>query len=92
MKALRWLGSLALAVAVAAPALADVDARIGGTVRDQSNAFVAGAKVSIRNERTGEQRAAVTNEQGYFLIGALKPSSYTIKAEQTGFAPSSTPR
>ena len=87
MKALRWLGSLALAIAVAAPAFADVDARIGGTVRDQSNAFVAGAKVSIRNERTGEQRAAVTNEQGYFLIGALKPSSYTIKAEQTGFAP-----
>ena len=87
MKALRWLAALALAAGVAAPAWADVDARIGGTVRDQSNAFVAGAKVSIKNERTGEERSTVTNEQGYFVIGSLKPSTYTVKAEQPGFAP-----
>src|SRR5262245_56736234 len=87
MKVLKWLAALALAVGVSTPAWADVDARIGGTVRDQSNAFVAGAKVSIKNERTGEERSTTTNEQGYFVLGSLKPSTYTIKAEQAGFAP-----
>src|SRR5262245_36822318 len=88
MKVLNWLAlAVALAVGATAPAWADVDARIGGTVRDQSNAFVAGAKVSIKNERTGEERTTVTNEQGYFVLGTLKPSTYTIKTEQTGFAP-----
>src|SRR5215510_10334684 len=86
MKALRWLAALALAIGVAAPAMAQ-DARIGGTVRDPSNAFVAGAKVSVKNERTGEERSAVSNDQGHFLISSLKPSNYTIKTEMTGFAP-----
>jgi hypothetical protein len=58
---------------------------VTGTVRDQTNAFVAGATVSVKNERTGEQRNAISNDQGHFLIGYLKPSSYTIKAEKGGF-------
>jgi hypothetical protein len=84
MNVLKWL-ALALAIGVATPAFADE--RIAGTVRDQSNAFVKGAKVSAKNERTGEERTAVTNEQGYFLIGSLKPSNYTIRVEMSGFAP-----
>jgi carboxypeptidase family protein len=87
MKLSDWLSGLALALAMAAPALADVDqARIGGTIRDSSSAFVAGAKVLVKNERTGEERSAVSNDQGFFLIGALKPSTYTIRAERAGFA------
>ena len=48
-------------------------------------------RVRRRREGHGEERAdrrraqAVSNEQGYFLI-RLKPSSYTIKTEKTGFA------
>jgi Carboxypeptidase regulatory-like domain len=69
------------------PAAAQTDqGKVGGTVRDQSGAFVPGAKVTARNERTGEQRSALTNDQGYFLISYLKPSSYAIKAEHAGFA------
>jgi hypothetical protein len=86
MKVCTGLGTLAI-VALAAPAFADVEARIGGTVRDQSSAVVVGARVWVKNERTGEERSVVTNQQGFFLIGALKPSTYTIKAEQAGFAP-----
>ncbi|HEX7136209.1 MAG TPA: TonB-dependent receptor, partial [Vicinamibacterales bacterium] len=59
--------------------------KVGGTVRDQTSALVSGAKVTVRNEKTGEERTATTNDQGYFLIGFLKPSSYTIKAEKSGF-------
>ena len=28
----------------------------------------------------------MTNGQGYFVIGSLKPSTYTIKVEKSGFA------
>src|SRR5215470_12502841 len=59
--------------------------KFSGTVRDQTNAFVSGAKVTAKNERTGEERTALTNDQGYFLISYLKPSSYTLKAEKQGF-------
>jgi len=60
--------------------------RISGIVRDQSNAFVADAKVLVKSDKTGEERTAVTNGQGYFLIGSLRPAAYTIKVEKTGFS------
>ncbi len=88
MTMLRWVGALMVAATLATPAFAEVDrARIGGIVRDSSNAFVVGAKVLVKNEKTGELRTALTNDQGFFLIAALSPSTYTIKAEHTGFAP-----
>ena len=88
MNGATWIRTLAL-VALLAPSLsAQTDSgRISGTVRDQSNAFVAGASVTVKNEKTGEVRSAVSNDQGCFLVGPLKPSSYTIKVEKAGFAP-----
>jgi Carboxypeptidase regulatory-like domain len=60
--------------------------RVAGIVRDQSNAFVAEAKVLVKSEKTGEERTAATNSQGYFIVGSLKPSIYTIKVEKDGFS------
>ena len=60
--------------------------RIAGIVRDQSGAFVAGAKVTVKNEKTGEDRTVTTNGQGYFVVSSLKPSTYTITVEKPGFA------
>ena len=78
---------LVFCLAIASSAFAQTDqGRISGTVRDASNAFVSGAAVSVKNERTGEERRGTTNDQGYFVIGSLKPSTYTIKVEKTGFA------
>src|SRR5580765_1122048 len=82
----KWLTALFL-VAMSAAAMAQTDqGRFTGTVRDSSGAFVAGATVKVKNERTGEEREILTNQQGYFLLGSLKPSSYTIRAEKGGFA------
>jgi hypothetical protein len=83
----KWLAGFLLIVASAATAFAQGDqGRFTGTVRDQTNAFVAGATVKVKNERTGEERTVLSNQQGYFLIGSLKPSTYTIRAEKDGFA------
>jgi hypothetical protein len=81
--------SLAVAVLLALPASTSAQtdqARITGSVRDQSSAFVAGSAVKVKNERTGDERSALTNDQGHFMISGLKPSTYTVRVERTGFA------
>ena len=84
----KWLTALFFVAMCAATSMAQTDqGRFTGTVRDSSNAFVAAASVKVKNERTGEEREVLTNQQGYFLIGSLKPSTYTIRAEKGGFAP-----
>ena len=88
---MRLVSSLAVVLVLAlhaAPASAQTDqGRIAGTVRDSSNAFAANTPVRVRNERTGEERSVATNDKGYFLVGGLKPSTYAIAVEKTGFAP-----
>jgi len=83
----KWLAAFLLLAASAATAFAQVDqGRLSGTVRDQTNAFVTGATVKVKNERTGEEHTALSNQQGYFLVASLKPSTYTIRVEKDGFA------
>jgi hypothetical protein len=52
--------------------------RIAGTVTDSNGALVPGATVIVKNERTGEERTATTNETGYFIVSALRPSNYSV--------------
>jgi len=83
----RWIPTVMLVVLCAGTGYAQTDqGKVSGTVRDQSGAFVAAAKVTVKNERTGEERSGLSNDQGYFLISYLKPSTYTIKTEKSGFA------
>src|SRR2546428_5357318 len=82
----KWIATVLLVGFCAVTAYAQTDqGKVSGTVRDQSNAFVPGAKVTVKNERTGEERSTISNDQGYFLISYLKPSTYTIKTEKSGF-------
>src|SRR6185369_9574963 len=54
--------------------------RISGFAKDQNGAIVPGAAITAKNVRTGEQRTATSNEDGYYLIPALRASAYTITA------------
>jgi len=86
MRGYHWLAALLTIALLPTMAVAQTDqGKFSGTVRDQSNAFVAAAKVTVKNERTGEERSAATNDQGLFVISYLKPSTYTIRAEKAGF-------
>ncbi|HJQ26121.1 MAG TPA: TonB-dependent receptor [Blastocatellia bacterium] len=60
--------------------------RLVGTVRDTHNAVVAGATLTIKNERTGEERSINSTEQGQYLVTNLKPSLYTVSIKAAGFA------
>ncbi len=61
--------------------------RLTGTVRDATGAFVAGATINVKNDRTGDVRTAEADSAGKFFVGSLKPSTYTIKVTKSGFGP-----
>jgi hypothetical protein len=60
---------------------------IGGKVKDSSGAIIPGASVTVKNERTGEERTTLSGDSGDYLFPALRPSEYTLKATLPGFAP-----
>lgn len=65
---------------------AQVDqARLSGTVKDQTGAVVPGATITVKNERTGEMRTATSTAEGVFLITNLKPSIYAVTVAAPNF-------
>jgi hypothetical protein len=56
-----------------------------GTTFDQSGAVVPSAKVTMKNEASGDVRDTVSNSSGNFAITAVQPGSYTISVAATGF-------
>ena len=58
--------------------------KISGYTKDANGAIVPGASVSVVNEKTGDERNAKANEDGYFVVPGLKASSYRIIAEASG--------
>lgn len=84
---LHTLFALAALLGLSGLALAQGDqASITGVVRDQNNAVVAGATVTVKNERTGEVRTAGVNADGRFSVVNLRPSSYTLTVTAQNFA------
>ena len=77
----------AILLALPAVASAQTDGRFTGVVIDATGAFVPGATVTIKNEKTGEGRTVKTNDQGVYVVANLKPSVYTIRATFGDFAP-----
>src|SRR5918992_3072967 len=80
------LAVTALLLAVAVPALAQVDrATLTGIVRDPSNAVIPKAQVKVTNLATGVESTATTTNDGTYLIVNLQPGEYLVQTEATGF-------
>ena len=78
------LAALVAVLFASSTAFAQSDSgRLAGTVKDQNGGIVPGAKVTARNDRTGDERTSIANGEGYYLIPALKASVYTITAVGT---------
>lgn len=56
-----------------------------GTVQDATGGAVKGAKVTATEESTKVQYQATTNAEGYYAISFIKPGTYDITAELSGF-------
>jgi hypothetical protein len=92
-KARIVFGAILLLATGAAPSLlthSEARAQTGtatliGTVTDQSQAIISGAKVTLTNKATGITKALSTNGNGEFAAVGLPPGSYMLRAERTGF-------
>ncbi|HYV04463.1 MAG TPA: carboxypeptidase regulatory-like domain-containing protein, partial [Blastocatellia bacterium] len=83
------VAALAIQLLIPIGSLAQTDSgRISGTVRDQAKAVIQGASITIKNERTGEERTVTSNDQGSYLVSNLKPSTYSVRVSVQGFSTS----
>ena len=61
-------------------------ARMTGTVTDASGAVIPAASVTVKNEKTGQDRKVSTDEHGVYLAPQLQPSIYSLTAAAPGMA------
>src|ERR1044071_9425254 len=59
---------------------------IRGLVRDQAQAAVPGAAVTLTNTGTGVARANVTNNSGFYTFPSVTAGAYRITVESPGMS------
>ena len=83
-----WLCAVLMIAATSASLAAQggsTASSIIGTVTDTSGGVIPGAEVVVKNNATGIEFNAVTNEQGGFTIPAVDPGTYTVTVTLMGF-------
>lgn len=86
MRALQGIRTLLVFLVLACSAFAQRDlGTIVGTVTDPQGAVISGAKITITEDATGLSYEVKTSETGDYIRPALKPGTYTVNAEATGF-------
>jgi hypothetical protein len=63
----------------------DFRATLTGRVIDSSNAAIPGVTVQVRNTGTNEVITVISDDQGNYKAPLLKPGTYSVSAELTGF-------
>jgi hypothetical protein len=58
---------------------------LSATITDAAGAVVPNAKVTMKNDQSGDVRTTVTNGSGYFTVTAVQPGSYSVTVEAAGF-------
>ena len=82
----RCLSYVAVAIVLSPVSLfGQAVAEVNGTAADQSGAVLPGLTITVTEEATGLARTALSNDAGRFVIPALTPGRYTMKAELAGF-------
>jgi hypothetical protein len=81
---------LMLLVIVTNPAYADVTGSLTGAVRDQAQAVLVGAKVTIVNSQTNLSQSTISSADGSYRFLSLAAGTYKLTVTSTGFRPYST--
>lgn len=82
LAALSLLFTLAFIVAAQAQVLYGA---LVGRIEDQTGAVLPGAKVTVTNKDTGQQRETVTDSDGAYAFRDLQTGVYDVRITQTGF-------
>ena len=83
----KGLSVVLLLAAIAAPCSAQFDAaEVLGTIRDSSASAVSRASVLLRNQDTGLEARAESDENGNYTFSNVKIGRYSVSAEAVGFS------
>jgi hypothetical protein len=83
---IRFVALLLCAIGTALTARAQVDTgTLVGTVRDASDAVLAGAAVTATNSETGVSTSVKTNASGEYVLTPLHIGTYSISVEAAAF-------
>ena len=88
---IRWVRTLTLMVAFTFALIsvhASASGRVEGSVTDQSNAKVGGARIKLRDNAGVIQYEARSGEDGRFEISNVADGTYRVAAEAQGFTQS----
>src|SRR6202007_469045 len=85
----RTAGFLALLMALSLAPIAGAQTAgtgaISGIVSDASGGSVAGAKILVTSQSTGEARTVASNSRGAYVVPALLPGLYEVQVTRDGF-------
>jgi outer membrane receptor protein involved in Fe transport len=76
---------MCLLLVFAAPAFAQFNASIQGTVTDATGAVIPGAAVKVTNQATGVSTTSQTTGGGVYRIAGLPPGDYTVTVSAASF-------
>src|SRR5690349_7718419 len=80
------LFSVLLALGLCSVAMSQtVSTRVSGIVKDTAGATVPGAKVTLIDASTKDQKTATTSDEGTFSITDVRVGNYVVTVEATGF-------
>src|SRR5580658_5472131 len=93
MQFLTYIRGLAALLLLAVAGLAQTadTGQITGVVKDPDQAVVAGSQITLTNEQTKAKATATTDSQGAYTFPTVKPGSYLVAADATGFNASVSP-
>ncbi|HWF89698.1 MAG TPA: carboxypeptidase-like regulatory domain-containing protein, partial [Pyrinomonadaceae bacterium] len=76
----------ALLTLFVSPVLAQTSGSISGEVKDEKQAVVTNATVTVRNVKTNETRTTSTDGDGRYRFTGMRVGDYEVTVESTGFA------
>ena len=81
-----WFGALIfLGLCLHSIYAQSISGTLTGIVTDPSGAVVPQAKVSLKNEGSGDLRRTVSNADGFFTFAAVPAGTYEVSIEAAGF-------
>ncbi len=80
------LGLAAAVVVLAVQLFGQSTASLQGTITDATGAAVQGAKISVRNSATGEERNAESDSAGVYVVPSLPVGTYRVTVTANGMA------
>jgi outer membrane receptor protein involved in Fe transport len=79
------LCALSVWLLLSSAAWAQSTATLQGSVTDPQGAVVPNAKIVVRSQATGAERAAQTDAEGNYQVSSLLPGAYRVEVQAQGF-------